>query len=152
MWTAFSSGCLGGRPLLGRDSLIPRQRDGANLTNGVVDSSNRKNVRTDVRRDVRMGVHADIRTDVLTDVRTDVCRDLRTLRKLRPFRRFSLRVPLGVIVLSIVLYNMYGNGTFQGRFVLLRLQSIKSLSLLCFGCSEQCAFSFLVFKWAVSRS
>ena len=58
------------------------QRDEANLTNGDVDSSNRKNVRTDVLTDVftdvRMGVRADIRTDVLTDVRTDVCRDVLT--------------------------------------------------------------------------
>ena len=54
------------------------QRDEANLTNGDVDSSNRKNVRTDVRRDVRMGVRADIRTDVLTDVRTDICRHVLT--------------------------------------------------------------------------
>ena len=52
------------------------QRDEANLTNGDVDSSNRKDVRTDVRRDVRMCVRADIRTDVPTDVRTDVCRDV----------------------------------------------------------------------------
>ena len=52
------------------------QRDEANLTNGNVDSSNRKNVCTDVRGDVRMGFRADISTDVLTDDRTDVCRDV----------------------------------------------------------------------------
>ena len=52
------------------------QRDEANLTNGDVDSSNRKNVRTDVRRDVHMGARVDIRTDVLADIRTDVCKDV----------------------------------------------------------------------------
>ena len=54
------------------------QRDEANLTNGDVHSSKRKNVWTDVRRDGSMGVHADIRMDVLTDVRTDVCRHVLT--------------------------------------------------------------------------